>query len=67
MCVCVWPACLPEYRVHAWCQQRPEQIVDPLGLELLTAVSYHVSAENRTSAERVLLTAESPPQPQGYH
>lgn len=29
MCICVLPECLPEFCVHAWFQQRPEQL-DPL-------------------------------------
>lgn len=48
MCKNVLPACRFVHGVYAWCPQKPERALGPLGLELQTVVSYHVGAEAKT-------------------
>jgi hypothetical protein len=42
MYICAPPA------VHFWCLRKPEEVLDPLGLELKIIMSHYVDAGNRT-------------------
>lgn len=42
----VWIVCLSGNQVYAWCLQGWKKLIDPMELELLMIVSYHVDAED---------------------
>lgn len=56
----ILPVCLFVSHVHPWCLWRSQEVIGPLELELLMALSSHVGAGNGPSKRAADLATISP-------